>query len=251
MLHVSLLGEKAIVDGTSGPLAASSRSVALLAILALHAGAPQSRQRIAGLFWPDSGDAQSLTNLRRELHHLRRILGPEESLATTSTDLFWRDTPTCRVDLRVFAVERAAALAAAAAGDDQEVVAHGTKAIAEYKGDFLPGAYDDWLLDERSELERQCLSLCDLICGAGARCGDLPAAAEAARRRVQLEPLEEAGYRILMQLQADLGNRAGAVSTYHRCAAVLERELGVAPDPATQQALQRLLAGREPAPGRG
>src|SRR5438046_562547 len=45
-----------------------------------------------------------------------------------------------------------------------------------------------------------------------------------------------------MRWQADLGDRAGAVSTYHHCASVLERELGVVPDPATRQAFQRLMA---------
>ena len=50
-------------------------------------------------------------------------------------------------------------------------------------------------------------------------------------------------------LQADLGDRAGAVSTYHHCASVLERELGVIPDPATRQAFQRLMADADPAGG--
>ena len=70
-----------------------------------------------------------------------------------------------------------------------------------------------------------------ICCGeARARRGDLSGAVDAARRRVQLQPLEEVGYRTLMRLQADLGDRAGAVSTYHHCASVLERELGVVPD---------------------
>ena len=50
-----------------------------------------------------------------------------------------------------------------------------------------------------------------------------------------------------MRLQADLGDRAGAVSTYHHCASVLERELGIVPDPATRQAFQRLMARAGPA----
>ena len=70
---------------------------------------------------------------------------------------------------------------------------------------------------------------------------------DAARRRIQLQPLEEVGYRTLMQLQADLGDRAGAVSTYHHCASVLERELGVVPDTATREAFQRLMAHARPA----
>jgi DNA-binding SARP family transcriptional activator len=155
---------------------------------------PQARQRIAGLFWPDSTDAQALTNLRRELHQLRQVLGNEPSLVVTSRDLCWRDTETCRVDMRVFDVERKAALAAAAADDGEEVLVHATRAIAQYRADLLPGLYDDWLLNARSELERHCVDLWDLVSQVRARRGDLSGAADSVRHRIQLQPLEEVGY---------------------------------------------------------
>ena len=245
MLHMSLLGEQAIIDDQAGSVQVrSSRAVALVAFLVMHAGSPQSRARIAGLLWPESTDAQALTNLRRELHHLRQVMGDEASLVVTPRDLCWRDTKTCRVDVRVFDNERKAALAA---DDDDGILVHAAAAIAAYRGELLPGAYEDWVLDARSQLERQCVDLCDLLCAARTRTGDLTGAVEAARRRVQLQPLEEVGYRTLMELQADLGDRAGAISTYHHCASVLERELGVTPDPATRKAFQRLLAQGRPA----
>jgi DNA-binding SARP family transcriptional activator len=250
MLHVSLLGEQSITGGGgdgAGSRTRSSRSVALVAFLVVHAGSPQPRQRIAGLFWPESTDGQALTNLRRELHQLRQVLGDEPSLVVTPADLCWRDTETCRVDLRVFSAEREAALMAAAAGDDEGVLAHAAGAIAEYRGDLLPGGYEDWLLDARSEIERQCVGLCDLLGEARTRGGDLTGAVDVARRRIQLQPLEEVGYRTLMQLQAELGDRAGAVSTYHHCASVLERELGVVPDASTRKVFQRLMAHARPA----
>jgi DNA-binding SARP family transcriptional activator/tetratricopeptide (TPR) repeat protein len=248
VLHVSLLGEQAITDAATGAIRTrSSRAVALVAFLVAHAGTPQTRQRIAGLFWPDSTDAQALTNLRRELHHLRHVLPNEPSLVVTGKDLCWRDTETCRVDVRTFEIERKTALAAASKDDGAGVLVHAAAAIAEYRGDLLPGMYDDWILAARSELERQCVDLCDLICEARARTGDLTGAVDAARRRIQLQPLEEVGYRTLMQLQADQGDRAGAVSTYHHCASVLERELGLDPDQATRKTLDRLLARGQPA----
>jgi DNA-binding SARP family transcriptional activator/tetratricopeptide (TPR) repeat protein len=243
VLHVSLLGEQSITDDRGGIVRVrSSRAVVLVAFLVMHAGSPQARQRIAGLFWPESTDAQALTNLRRELHHLRHVLGDEPSLVVASRDLGWRDTKTCRVDVRVFDIERKAALAAAAAGDDDGILLGATAAITAYRGELLPGVYEDWLLDARSQLERQCVDLCDLVCAARARTGDLAGAVAAVRHRVRLQPLEEVGYRTLMELQAALGDRSGAVSTYHRCASVLERELGVAPDPSTRQAFQHLMA---------
>ena len=171
MLHVRVLGEQTITDGRTGSIRIrSSRTVALIDFLAWQAAAPQPRQRSAALFSPDSSDAQALTNLRRELHNLRQVLGAEPALAVTSRDLCWRDTPTCEVDLRVFETERAAAQAAAAA-ETETALAHAERAVARYRGDFLPGAYDDWLLEIRSALERQCADLCDLISQIRARNG--------------------------------------------------------------------------------
>lgn len=244
MLHVALLGEQAITDDATGVRTRSPRAVALVAFLVVNAGVAQSRQRIAGLFWPESSEAQALTNLRRELHHLRQALDGDASLVVTSRDLCWRDTGSCRVDVRLFEAERQAALATSEAGDGGAAAAHAAQAIAQYKGELLPGSYDDWLIEARAELQRRCVDMCDLLCAAG----EPSRAVDAARLRIRLQPLEEAGYRVLMELQAELGDRAGAVGTYHRCASVLERELGVTPDPATQRVFRRLMARADPAP---
>jgi DNA-binding SARP family transcriptional activator/tetratricopeptide (TPR) repeat protein len=253
MLAVSLLGDQSIADDVTGERLGSARAIALLAYLALHAGTHQARERLASLLWPESTDGQSRTNLRRELHHLRHVLASEPALVVTPRDLCWHDTETCRVDLRVFEVERQAALRAVADGDADGVISHARRALSEYRGDLLPGLYDDWVLDARARLERDCADLCDRLCGALATKGDLTEAARAARRRIALQPLDEAGYRMLMQLQADLGDRAGAVSTYHHCASVLERELGIIPDPATRLVFERLLSDADtvgpPPPG--
>ncbi len=249
VLRVTVLGGQQITDDRDGGVRVrSSRALALVAYLAVHAGVPHARLRVAGLLWPDSGDAQALTNLRRELHHLRQVLGDDGSLQATARDVRWVDSPTCHADVRVFDAERATALAAAGSGDDDAVIEHGARAIALYCGDLLPGVYDDWLQEARARLERQCVELCDLVGAARARAGDLAGAVIAARRRIELQPLEETGYRVLMGLQAEMGDRAAAVSTYHHCASVLERELAVIPDDATRAVFQRLMTRARPGP---
>ena len=45
-----------------------------------------------------------------------------------------------------------------------------------------------------------------------------------------------------MELQADAGDRAGAISTYHKCAEILEHELQVKPSQATETLAERLLS---------
>src|SRR3954453_21606213 len=247
MLRVTLLGEQLVHDDATGlARARSSRTTALVGYLACHAGRPQSRQLIAGLFWPDSTDAQALTNLRRELHHLRELLGDIEALKVTASDLTWCDDALCLVDVRTLQQAREQALGAAERGDLADAAARAAEGIAAYGGSFLPGVYDDWADQLREELRLVCLELCDLVAEVGPRNRSVRTRLEAARKRIAVAPLEEVGYRELMTLQADMGDRGGAINTYHHCAAILERELGVDPDPATRAALDRLM-GRKPA----
>ncbi|MFR9804559.1 ATP-binding protein [Pseudonocardia sp. RS010] len=248
MLQVTLLGEQVVRDGAGTVRLRTSRSLLLVAFLVVHAGTPQPRQRIAPLFWPDSADDQALTNLRRELHHLRGLFGDGASLVVTTRDLCWQDVPDCPVDVREFARLRAAALAADRRGDLAAFLEQASGALDRYGGEFLPGVDQDWAVEARSALEQRCVDLLDRTVAAWVRLGDGAEAVELARRRVQLRPLEEPGYRRLMELQAGSGDRAGAVTTYHHCASILERELGVAPDPATRATLNRVLARDAPGP---
>ena len=246
MLEVSLLGEQYVEGSTATNLARSSRSIALLGFLAVHADAPQPRQRLAATFWPDSAEQQARTNLRRELHHLRVLLDDDPSLVVEPTTLMWREWPTCRVDVCVFHRERRLALQALAAGNQRAMLEHGAAAVEEYRGDLLPGMYDDWVLAEREELRRQCVELCDRLVAGWRDVGDLGKAVEYGRLRVRLEPLEEVGYQTLMELQADAGDRAGAISTFHKCAEVLDHELQVKPSEATETLAERLLRSDGP-----
>jgi hypothetical protein len=79
---------------------------------------------------------------------LRQVLGDELSLVVRPRDLTWRDTATCRVDLREFDLCRAAALASDV---DEDVVVNAAGALDRYRGEFLPGQHDEWILDVRGE----------------------------------------------------------------------------------------------------
>ena len=97
------------------------------------------------------------------------------------------------------------------------------------------------MLEQRGPLLRKCIELCDDVVAVLDQSGQSSAALDFAHRRVELQPLEEVGYRTLMELQIARGDRAAAVSTFHRCADVLQRELGVYPGPETTEFADRLL----------
>jgi DNA-binding SARP family transcriptional activator len=132
------------------------------------------------------------------------------------------------------------------AGDDHLMLKHAAAAVAEYHGDLLPGMFDDWVLNERETLRNECVALCDHLVAGWRGVGDTRKAVEYGRIRVRLEPLEEVGYRSLMELQADAGDRAGAISTFHKCAEMLDRELQVKPSQATETLVERLLSSDAP-----
>ena len=238
MLIIRLLGAQAVLDGATGRIrTGSSRTLALLGLLIARTGRPQDRATIAGQFWPESGDGQALTNLRRELHDLRRILGEDDSLEITPGQLCWHDRGRHDIDLSTFLRESAATEGA----PDEVAVARGSAALEHYGGPLLPGLDDEWLDPLRSELEQRCTALCQRVYRAGRATGRTDVAMVALDKLLTVDPFNESAHRALIRLHADSGDRAGAISVYHRLATLLERELGVAPASVTTALITELL----------
>jgi DNA-binding SARP family transcriptional activator len=241
-LCVQLLGEFDVTHGRERlDTLTSPRLQSFLAYLLLHRGAPQSRQHIAFLFWPDSTDSQARTNLRKALYDLRQAL-PEADTFVDADDhtVRWRvDAPLV---LDVAAFEEALAESEQAARDDDARARQALARAADlYEGDLLPGCYDDWIQAERERLHARHLGALEQLAELHEQARDVRAAIETAQRLLRHDPLHEPAYRRLMRLHAAQGDRAGALHVYHTCVTILERELGVEPGEATQRAHQRLL----------
>ena len=224
------------------------RPQSLLAYLLLHRGAPQSRHRLAFIFWPDSPEDQALTNLRNLLYRLRHSLpDAERFLRADRKTIQWRVASPFVLDVARFeeALERADE---ALEGADRDVAAARQaleRAVDLYRGDLLPSCYEDWIDAPRERLRQafeQALTQLMEILEAQR---DYQAAIGVAQRLLRHDPLREVSYRRLMRLRALIGDRAGALRVYHRCATVLERELDLEPSAATRDIYERLLAAEE------
>ena len=92
-----------------------------------------------------------------------------------------------------------------ASGEVEAFLLHAGAAIAEYRGDLMPGSYEDWALEHRPPLLRKCIDQCDDVTAGPRKVGtDL----SSTRLRIpprELQPLEEVGYRTLMSLQVAEG----------------------------------------------
>ncbi|MGH2558426.1 MAG: AfsR/SARP family transcriptional regulator, partial [Thermomicrobiales bacterium] len=240
ILCIRLLGEFDLRRGEDSlPPVESARAESLLAYLLLHQDAPQSRQHLAFLLWPDSTEPQARTNLRHVLHTLRRALpDADQFLEVTPRTLRWRMDEPFWLDV--------AAFADAASSAEREAADGGLAALREavelYTGDLLAGRYDEWLLGERQRLRQRFLDALERLAALLEAGGDHAQALRYAERLLRHDSLREETYRLLMRLHDARGDRARALHVYHVCAATLERELGVEPSARTQETYEELLS---------
>lgn len=229
---IQLFGQFRLCRGDAPVPLESARVESVLAFLLLHRGQPQPRQRVAFALWPDSTEAQALTNLRHVLHTLRRSV-PEidRHIEATTRTLRWRPDAPYRLDVADFE--------AAVAGEAWQDV------VESYAGELLAGRDDDWVEEERARLRRGYLDAVERLVATAEARGDLAGAVRHAERLLAEEPLREETYRVLMRLHDARGDRTRAVRVYHQCAAALDQDLGVEPAAETRATYDALLARDE------
>lgn len=247
VLQIRLLGGFAVTcDGYAATSLDHSRLRELLAYLALHRDPPVSRQFLAFLLWPDSSEAQARTNLRNLLYQLLHKFSPlQQYLELGRTSVHWRAGAVVALDVSQFE----AGVNRVGNGSDLQ------EAIDLYRGEFLPGLYAEWVLDERERLQQLYASGLRTHINCLIRDRDYLSALSYTQRLLRIDPLREETYRELMRISALSGDAAGVVRFFNLCKTVLERELGVEPSDETRRAQSRYLdeakngwAGASPAP---
>ncbi len=225
MLQIQMLGNFCIQSG-GVPLANLNQppEQSLLVFLILHREAPQVRFTLASLFWPDSPEGQAHTNLRNLVHLLRHALpeGERWILATTQT-LQWNPAAAIQVDVLEFLD---------CLGEDiqKSPLENLERALCLYRGDLLPGCYDEWIEGERTRLRWGFAGLLSELTQRYESLRRYPQAAACAQQWVELEPLQKDGYIKSMQLAAISGDISRVGKIYRDYTKILELELGIAPE---------------------
>ncbi len=239
-LQVTLFGEFSLIyRGRPAPGFKGERPIALLAYLLLHRHTAVSRQHLAFTFWPDSSDGQARANLRNLFYTLRQTLPDADNyLAADSMALKWRSDTDFSLDVAEFEVALTAAQTAVSSSHKVSCL---ETAVSYYKGDLLPGNYDDWIIPLREELRQAYLDALHQLVGLHEQAGDYRTAARISQRLIQLDLLDEPAYVQLMRLHALSGDRAGVRRVYEQCTTALRRDLDVEPSSSTQNAFEHYL----------
>lgn len=251
-LHVQLTGELR-VEADDRVLDASrlggERARLVFALLVLERGRPLTRDQLADVVWEERLPPTWRPALRNVLTRVRAFVR-EAGLGVELVS----DAPGCyrlrclagdlEVDLE--AMERALEQARAAlkADDPARVLELAAAAREVARRPFLAGREGSWIDDVRAR-QRYALAAALELMGEAVLRRDPSAAVGRARELIELDPVSEEGYRLLMRAQLAAGNRAEALTAYTACRAALIDALGVEPSAETQQTYLSVLRSAE------
>jgi WD40 repeat protein/DNA-binding SARP family transcriptional activator len=234
MLQIRLLGQFDLRLNGKRVTISSRAGQSLLAYLALTAGTPHRREKLAGLLWPDMSDETARKNLRQELWRIRKtlagqnqitdyLLADEYTIAFNRSADYWLDaTQMERPDL-----------------DIQSLSSN----LSLYQGELLPGFFEDWILLERERIQTIFETKMDQLLGQLLDAERWIAVQEQAERWLALGNTPEPAYRALMLAHGARGDIAKVSAVYQRCLTDLDEKLGLEPSAETRALYDGLLKG--------
>ena len=240
-LDIRVLGELEVrLDGVPLALPQSRKTRALLAYLAVQR-APQRRDALCELLWEVPDDPRAA--LRWSLTKLRPLLnGPDAERLQADRERVCFEPWGARVDL--------ARVREACADDPLALSVEELRAIGElFRGPFLAGldlpaqpAFESWRLGQQEQARRLHLCVLDAL---SAKLDDAEERAAVLRKRIELDPGDEAAHAELIAALA----RAGAVAAaeqQHEASVRMLASIGPYDRTALQDALRQQRA--KPAP---
>lgn len=211
------------------------KDICLLAYLRLQPPIKHRRTVLANLLWAENRESDARHSLTQAVGRLRKELG-EEAITTTRETVEWKGELACD-----------AAMLEEAARDD-------TPSLLEfYQDEFLKGlapgagtqAFENWAAARRVEYRDLAADLADRWAAAAEARGDWPAALAYAQRAVEIDPYLDTGHRRIMSALAAMGERHRALQHYANYAALVRREMGLAPQTETTDLADAIRGGDE------
>ena len=191
--------------------------------------------------------------LRQALAALHRALDlPDEDPISPLTPLM-ADRLQVRLNAELVTTDVAeweGAIQSAARAETPEARAgHLQRAVALYKGELLPGYYEEFILSHRQRLAEAHRAALVSLANTLTELKDFGAATQAARQAVTTDPTDEEAQFTLIRIYQVAGRTSDALRQARELERILRKELDAAPAAATQDFLRQLRAATpEPVP---
>jgi DNA-binding SARP family transcriptional activator len=247
-LDISLFGKFSVCCNGENLAGLDSLKVQeLFSYLLLYRQQPHTREKLAGLLWPDSSTAQSKRYLRQTLWQLQTkisagTLGAPEILLVESEWIQINKLADFRLDVALLEKAFTAVQGKHGADLDATGAACLEDAIHRYRGDLLDNWYQDWCIFERQRLQSTYLAILDKLMEYCECRQEYEMGTVYALNILKYDQAREQTHRHLMRLRYLAGDRTGALRQFQYCAEILHKELGVKPSQRTEQLCQQIAA---------
>ncbi len=251
LLTITLLGSPTVALNGRSLQFGSAKAIALLAYLATS-GMRHDRSELAALLWPESDSKRARGALRYTLSLIKKELGDgfllinRRQIGMNPEAKWTADVVTLR---RLLAP--ALGLEDGLASDELAGV---EKGVIRYQADFLQGftlrdspGFNEWAFIQSEALRRDLVTALKRLTAHYQTQQQWDTAVAHAHRWLNLNPWHEPTHSQLMQLYAELGDWTAVHNQFQALTDLLEKELGVPPQPETAALYQQLCQRRETA----
>ena len=221
-------------------------ALTLLKCLTTQHGRAVPRERLMDWLWPEVDESVGAGRLKVVAYALRQQLRQAgikaEVLETVGAGYALR-REAIWVDRDAFEGHVAQGLSLEQQGRPSEAIGCLEAAASLYRGDYLEEVpYAEWCIEERERLREMYLQALSHMADLLARRGEHEKAVQVCRTALATESCRESIHRALMRSLMQLGNTDQAAAQFHRCRAVLSRELDVEPTAETERVYREILA---------
>jgi SARP family transcriptional regulator, regulator of embCAB operon len=216
-----------------------------LAALAVERS-PIGRDHLADIVWgedlPSSGWNPSLNSIISKIRSLLDRTGVDAKTVLTSSggsyQLVLPSNSWVDIEDAVSRLDRAEGMLRH--GDTASALPEATAASAVLRRPFLSGLYGEWVDTTRASLRLARFRCLEVLATSWLAEGDATLATIMAERAIELEPVRETGYRLLMEAELARGDAVAALRAFDRCESMVRNEFGLAPSSATLAVLERV-----------
>ncbi len=234
-LKIHLLGQFKIQSKDQRVELPSRPAQSLLAYLALNAGVTQRREKLASLLWPETRESNARSYLRQALWRIRKALesaslNPDDYLQISDISITFNAQSDYWLDAEHLLEQ-----------NDGHPVEELVETVRLYRGELLPGFYDEWVVIERERLQTAYQQKMNTLLDRLIQDKQWEDALKWGEEWIRLGYSPEPAYRGMMSAYAGMGDQGMVSATYRRCVEAMERELGLEPSPETRKLYEQIL----------
>ncbi len=196
-----------------------------------------TKEEVGVLFWPDATTEQIRTRFKNAIYRLRNALGAD--LLKYRDGVYHFDfSYDYEYDVETFEkwVEEAHRYS-----DPATRIVNLERAVALYSGPYLPEVDANWAMLERQRLYRRYVDAAVELATLYFQRNDHDLSLTCCQRLLDDDPCLEDVHRLIMQIHAAAGNRAGVVRQYELCQQYLEEEIDAPPSAQTEELFVSLM----------